>query len=74
MTRHARHLVREGYTWVELGRGRVDVPGVVAALKEIRYRGSAVIELDKAPVPGRTPKESAEMNRRYAVETLGLVL
>jgi inosose dehydratase len=65
---------REGYQFVELGRGRVDVPGVVAALREIRYRGSAVIELDSVPEPGRTPKESAEMNRRYAVETLGLAL
>lgn len=66
--------MREGYKWVELGRGRVDVPGMIAALKEIGYRGSAVIELDKVPDPGRTPKESAEMNRRYAVETLGLAL
>lgn len=66
--------VREGYKWVELGRGRVDVPGVVAALREIRYRGPAVIELDSVPEPGRTPKQSAEINRRYAVETLGLAL
>jgi inosose dehydratase len=65
---------REGFQWVELGRGRVDVPGVIAALREIRYRGPAVIELDSVPDPGRTPKESAEMNRRYAVETLGLTL
>jgi inosose dehydratase len=65
---------REGFQWVELGRGRVDVPGVVAALREIRYRGPAVIELDSVPEPGRTPKESAEINRRYAVETLGLGL
>jgi inosose dehydratase len=65
---------RQGYTFVELGQGRVDVKGVVDALRAIKYRGPAVIELDKVPVPGRTPKESAEMNRRYVVETLGLAL
>jgi inosose dehydratase len=64
--------VREGYKWVELGRGRLDVPGVIGALRQIHYRGSAVIELDKVPEPGRTPRESAEINRRYAVDVLGL--
>ncbi|HET7747563.1 MAG TPA: sugar phosphate isomerase/epimerase, partial [Vicinamibacteria bacterium] len=65
---------RTGYTWVELGRGRLDVKGVIAALRETRYRGPAVIELDKVPDPARTPKECAEINRRYVTETLGLAL
>lgn len=59
-----------GYQFVELGRGRVDLPAVFAALNEINFNGWAVVELDRVPDAGRTPKESAEINRRYLVETL----
>ena len=59
-----------GYQFVELGRGRVDVPGVFAALGEIGFDKWAIVELDRVPDPGRTPKESAEMNRRYLVDQL----
>jgi inosose dehydratase len=58
------------YQFVELGRGRVDLPAVFAALNEIGFNGWGVIELDRVPDPGRTPKESAEINRKYLVETL----
>jgi inosose dehydratase len=60
-----------GYQFVELGRGRVDLPGVFAALNEIKFQGWAVVELDRVPDPGRTPKECAETNRRFLVDTLG---
>jgi inosose dehydratase len=56
------------YEFVELGRGRVDLPGVFAALRDIAFDKWAIVELDRVPDPGRTPKESAEMNRRYLVE------
>ena len=56
------------YQFVELGRGRVDLPGVFAALREIAFDKWAIVELDRVPDPGRTPKESAEMNKRYLVE------
>jgi len=59
-----------GYEFVELGRGRVDVPGVFAALRDIAFDKWAIVELDRVPDPGRTPKESAEMNRRYLVERM----
>jgi inosose dehydratase len=59
-----------GYEFVELGRGRVDVPGVFAALRDIAFDKWAIVELDRVPDPGRTPKESAEMNRRYLVDQL----
>jgi inosose dehydratase len=58
------------YQFVELGRGRVDLPGVFAALRDIRFGGWAIVELDRVPEPGRTPKESAEINKRYLVETM----
>lgn len=61
-----------GYQWVELGRGRVDVKGSVAALKAVGFRGWAVIELDKVPDAGGSPKASAVANREYAQRELAL--
>jgi len=63
---------RESYQFVELGRGKVDVPGVVKALRKIEFRGPGVIELDASPDPARSPKQCAALNKQYAVETLGL--
>lgn len=54
-----------GYQFVELGRGRVDLKGVFGALNDIGFKGWAVVELDRVPDPNRTPRESAEMNRRF---------
>ena len=61
-----------GYEWVELGRGRVDVKGCVAALKAINFRGWAIIELDRVPDANGSPKASAVANREYAAQQLGL--
>jgi len=61
-----------GHQWVELGRGRVDVKGCVAALKEIGFDGWAIVELDRVVDPGGTPKACAEVNRDYVVKQLGL--
>ena len=58
------------YQFVELGRGRVDLPGVFAVLREINYRKWAIVELDRVPDPGRSPKEAAETNKRYLLETM----
>jgi inosose dehydratase len=60
----------DGYQFVELGRGRVDLRGVFAALDDISFSGWAIVELDRVPDPGRTPKESAEINRRFLVDVL----
>jgi inosose dehydratase len=61
------------YRFVELGRGTVDLKGVFAALDEVRFRGWAIVELDRVPDDARTPKESAMLNRRY-LEQLGFVV
>jgi inosose dehydratase len=63
-----------GYQWVELGRGRVDVKGCVAALTEIGFDGWAIVELDRVVDPGGSPKASAAANRDYVVNQLGLTL
>ena len=55
------------YEFVELGRGRVDLPGVLAALRDIAFDKWAIVELDRVPDPDRTPKQAAEMNRDYLI-------
>ena len=48
----------------ELGKGSVDFPGVLGALREIGYDGWIVVEQDILPGMGN-PKESARRNREY---------
>jgi len=62
------------YRFVELGRGTVDLKGVFAALRDVKYRGWAVVELDAVPDNARTPKEAAVANRKYIEETIGLAV
>jgi inosose dehydratase len=61
---------RTGYRFVELGQGKLNFPAVIAALREIKFEGWGVIELD-GPTPGRTPKESAAVSKAY-LEKLGV--
>lgn len=63
-----------GYQWVELGRGRVDVKGSVTALKAIGFSGWSIIELDRVPDAGGSPKASAVVNKEYAERQLALAL
>ena len=63
-----------GYQWVELGRGRVDVKGCVAALKDIGFDGWVIVELDRVVDSGGSAKASAAANRDYVVNQLGLPL
>jgi inosose dehydratase len=62
----------DSYRFVELGRGKVDIRGVFGALRDVGFTGWAVIELDDVPDKSRTPKESAEISKRY-LESLGLI-
>lgn len=47
--------------FIELGRGRVDVPAVFAALDAINFDGWGVVELDESAAP----KESGAVARRF---------
>jgi inosose dehydratase len=60
------------YRWVELGRGRVDLPAVFAALKDVKFRGWAVVELDSVPDKSRTPKECAQISKKFLEDKLGM--
>jgi inosose dehydratase len=56
------------YRFVELGRGKVDLRAVFAMLGQVRFKGWAIVELDRSD----TPRESGGVSRRYLTETLGL--
>ncbi len=64
---------RPKYDFVELGQGKVNVPGALQIMKDFRYKGWILIDLDRAP-GGRTPKESAVLNKRFVEERLKLKL
>jgi inosose dehydratase len=61
-----------GYRFVELGQGRVDVKAAIAALRDVKFRGWTVVELDAVPDPGRTPKQCAQTNKNYLIADCGL--
>lgn len=62
------------YRFVELGRGRVNLPAVFSALKKIAFRGWAIVELDSVPEKARSPKESAVISKKYLEEKLGMTI
>src|SRR5260370_36755554 len=53
------------FEFVELGRGRVDLPSVFAALDKVKFHGWAIVELDRVPDKSRTRKQSAVITRDY---------
>jgi inosose dehydratase len=62
------------YHFIELGRGKVDLPAVFAALGKVNFRGWAVVELDDVADNSGTPKESGEISKRYLQEKLGIAI
>ena len=59
---------QQPYRFVELGRGKVNLPGVLDALKDVKFRGWLIVELDSVPDNARTPKESALIAKHYLEE------
>ena len=62
------------YQFVELGRGRVDLPGAFGALAEVGYRGWVILELDAVPDQGGTANASMLTSKRYIEQVLKLAL
>jgi inosose dehydratase len=60
------------YRFVELGRGKVDLPAVFKALEDVKFRGWAIVELDSVPDKSRSPKEAAMISKKYLEEKLRL--
>ncbi|HEV2195094.1 MAG TPA: sugar phosphate isomerase/epimerase [Candidatus Acidoferrum sp.] len=65
---------KRNYRFVELGRGRVDLPGVFEALHKVNFRGWAVVELDAVPDKSRTPKECGAISKKYLEEKIGVAV
>lgn len=65
---------QNNYLFVELGRGRVDLPAFFSTLRKIKFRGWAVIELDAVPDKSTTPKECAAICKKYVEEKLGYAI
>jgi inosose dehydratase len=63
---------KRSYRFVELGRGKVDLPAVFDALHKVNFQGWAIVELDAVPDKTRTPKESGAISRKYLAEKLGV--
>ena len=63
---------KQPYRFVELGRGQVNLPAVLEALRKINFRGWGIVELDGETDKSRTAKESALINKKYVEEKLGL--
>lgn len=61
---------KRDYRFVELGHGRVDLPAVFDALHKVNFRGWAIVELDAVPDKSRTPKQCAEISKKYLEEKL----
>jgi inosose dehydratase len=59
------------FKFVELGRGRVDLPDVFDVLNKVKFQGWAVVELDRVPNNSTTPKRSAMISRKYLEEKIG---
>lgn len=59
-----------GYKFVELGEGKVNLPAIFKALKDIKFKEWAMIELDSKTSATRTAKESAEVSKNYLMKTL----
>lgn len=60
------------FQFVELGRGSVNLPGVFSALREERFTGWAIVELDSVPEPNLSPKEAAGISKHYLEEKIGV--
>jgi inosose dehydratase len=71
---HLKDLEGPPYRFVELGHGKVNFKRVVGALSEVKFNGWAIVELDRVPDLSRSPKESADISKRYLHDVLGLTL
>ncbi len=54
-----------GYTFVELGQGKVDLPGVFKALNTIGFKGWGIVELDAVPDKAKSPVQCANITKAY---------
>jgi inosose dehydratase len=54
-----------GYTFVELGQGKVALRDIFKALDQSGFKGWGIIELDSVPDKGKTPVECANTSKAF---------
>ena len=54
-----------GYTFVELGQGKIDLPAVFKSLADIKFRGWGIVELDAVPEKEKNPVQCANITKTY---------
>jgi inosose dehydratase len=59
---------------IQAFRYRYELPSVFAALDKVKFRGWAVVELDRVPDKSRTPKESATISKTYLEQKIGVTV
>lgn len=64
---HLKDLRREPFAFLPLGEGELDLPDIVAAVRESGYDSWLMVELDEYD---GDPKEAAEISRRYLQQLL----
>ena len=69
---HLKDVVRSpsttngrAYRFVELGKGEVDVRGVLAEVARTSFDGWGIVELDAVTDPALTPKRCAQVSKDY---------
>lgn len=55
----------KAYTFVELGQGKVNLPGFFNALDDIKFKGWGIVELDAVPDKSKTPVQCANITKNY---------
>jgi sugar phosphate isomerase/epimerase len=55
--------------FAELGTGQVDLRAIMEVLRDHKYAGPVIVELDYSKT---TPRESAEVSKKYLADVLGL--
>ena len=65
--------VAGAYTFVELGQGKVDLPGVFKALNNIAFKGWGIVELDAVPEKTKTPVQCAIITKDY-LKSQGIII
>ncbi len=64
-----------GYQFTELGQGRVNFPAIFTALRDVQFRGWGIVELDDERIGvARSPRQSAEMSKRYLTQKMGVAV
>jgi sugar phosphate isomerase/epimerase len=67
---HIRDI--KGEKQLPFGTGDVDLPGLAKAIREKKWSGWVVVELEGQTVDGETPAQRVRAARRYMKDKMGI--